>query len=166
MPKRTSAAESIPVRVTIVTLDTHLASAAERAQQRLVRELPGLTLTVHAASEWGDDADALERCRSDIARADIVFASMLFMEEHYEGVLPWIKARREQCDAMVCCMSAGEVVRLTRLGRFDMSAEAKGPMALLKKLRGQKKEGMKAGEHQMRTLRRIPQILRFIPGPA
>ena len=35
-------------------------------------------------------------------------------------------ARREACDAMLCCLSAGEVMRLTRLGRFDMSAEARG----------------------------------------
>ena len=29
------------------------------------------------------------------------------------------------CDAMVCCMSAGEVVELTRVGKFDMSGEAR-----------------------------------------
>ena len=28
------------------------------------------------------------------------------------------------CDAMLCCMSANEVTRLTRLGRFDMAQEA------------------------------------------
>ena len=33
-------------------------------------------------------------------------------------------------------MSAAEVVKLTRIGRFDMSGEATGTMALLKKLRG------------------------------
>ena len=36
-------------------------------------------------------------------------------------MLPALKARREHCDAMVCAMSAGEVVKLTRMGRFDMS---------------------------------------------
>jgi magnesium chelatase subunit H len=30
---------------------------------------------------------------------------------------------------MICLMSAGEVVKLTRIGRFDMSAEARGPLA-------------------------------------
>jgi magnesium chelatase subunit H len=32
---------------------------------------------------------------------------------------------------MVCAMSAAEVTRLTRMGRFDMSAPATGAMALL-----------------------------------
>ena len=37
---------------------------------------------------------------------------------------------------MVCCMSASEVVKLTRVGKFDMSAEALGMIDWLKKLRG------------------------------
>ncbi len=169
MLKRTSvvsAAGAAPIRFVIVTLDAHMASAAERVRQRLARQLPNLTLTVHTAAEWGDDPDSLERCRSDIAQGDIVFCSMMFMEEHYKPILPWLQTRRDQCDAMVVCMSSGEVIKLTRIGRFNMGKEAKGPLALLKKLRGSNKSGAKAGQQQMRTLRRIPQILRFIPGPA
>ena len=67
MPKPTSAAEPTPVRVVMVTLDGHLASAAERAARSLRRELPGLVLSLHAAAEWADDPEALERCRCDDA---------------------------------------------------------------------------------------------------
>ncbi len=165
-PKLTSRAEPTPVRVVIVTLDTHLASAAERARDTLAREIPGLILSVHAASEWDDEPQALERCRADIARGDIVFASMLFLEEHFQAVLPWLKERRDQCDAMVGCMSAGEVIRLTRLGRFSMSGSGGGAIGLLKRLRGGSKHNAASGAAQMKMLRRIPQILRFIPGPA
>jgi magnesium chelatase subunit H len=154
------------VRVVIVTLDTHLASAAERAREALERQLPGLILSVHAASEWDDEPQALERCRADIARGDIVFASMLFLEDHFQAVLPALQARREHCDAIVGCMSAGEIVRLTRLGRFTMSGSGGGAIGLLKRLRGGNKLGASSGAQQMKMLRRIPQILRFIPGPA
>ncbi len=171
MPRRTSAAEGraggTPIRFVIVTLDSHIASSAERAQRSLARELPGLCLSVHAASEWHDDPAALERCRRDIARADIVVATMLFVQDHIQAVLPALQARREHCDAMVCAMSAGEVTKLTRIGRFNMSREAKGPLAMLKKLRGGDRDhSAGAGERQMRMLRRVPKILRFIPGPA
>ena len=56
-PKRTSAAEPVaaPLRVVLVTMDSHLASAAERANRELGRSMLGLTLTVHAAGEWGAD---------------------------------------------------------------------------------------------------------------
>ncbi len=171
MPRRTSAAErpvgTAPVRFVIVTLDSHIASSAERAQRSLARELPGLRLSVHAASEWHDDPAALERCRRDIAEADIVVVTMLFVQDHIEAVLPALQARRARCDAMVCAMSAGEVTKLTRIGRFDMSREARGPLAMLKKLRGKDRDhSASAGERQMRMLRRVPKILRFIPGSA
>jgi len=166
MPKLISRADSTPVRVVIVTLDTHLASAAERARATLMRDLPGLTLSVHAAAEWDSDPQALERCRSDIAHGDIVFASMLFLEDHFKAVLPQLQSRRDHCDAMVGCMSAGDVIRLTRLGRFTMNGSPGGAIGLLKRLRGGSKGGASAGAQQMKMLRRIPQILRFIPGPA
>jgi magnesium chelatase subunit H len=169
MPKPISAADRAPVRCVIVTLDNHLAGAVERARYALSRELPGLSLSFHAAAEWSDDPAALERCRADIAQGDIVVATMLFMEDHIQAVLPALQARRERCDAMVGCMSAGEVTRLTRLGRFNMSGAQGGPLALLKRLRGDrkdKKDGGSSGAQQMAMLRRLPRLLRFIPGTA
>ena len=161
------------MRVVIVTMDSHLASAAERANRTLAKTMPGLKLVIHAAAEWGDDGAALKRCEDDIAHGDIVIATMLFMEEHFQPVLPALKARRESCDAMVCAMSAAEVMKLTRMGKFDMGAPATGPMALLKRLRGKpeakgNEAGVKAtaGAQQMKMLRRLPKILRFIPGTA
>jgi magnesium chelatase subunit H len=166
MPRRTSVADATPVRVVIVTMDSHLACATERARAGLVRDLPGLALAVHAAADWASDAAALERCRADIARGDIVVATMLFMEEHFQPVFAALQARRDQCDAMVCALSAGEVVRLTRLGKFNMSGEALGAIAWLKRLRGNRTGSGSSGAGQMKMLRRIPQILRFIPGTA
>lgn len=178
MPKPTSAADARPLwpgmRIVLVTMDSHLASAAERAHRSLAKAVPGLSLVVHAASEWRDDAAALQRCTDDIARGDIVLVSMLFMEDHFLPVLPALQARRMQCDAMVCLMSAAEVTRLTRMGKFDMAAPSTGPMAFLKKLRGKSSADVStpaedkttAGARQMRMLRRLPKILRFIPGTA
>ncbi|RYZ11496.1 MAG: DUF3479 domain-containing protein, partial [Comamonadaceae bacterium] len=173
-PKRISASDrgADTLRVVVVTMDSHLAGATERAQRALGKTMPGLKLSVHAAAEWGDDPAALARCKADIAQGDIVIAAMLFMEDHYLPVLPDLIARRDHCDAMVCAMSAGEVTKLTRMGKFDMSATPTGPMAFLKRLRGKPANNADAasrttaGAEQMRTLRRLPKILRFIPGTA
>jgi magnesium chelatase subunit H len=164
-PKRTSAADS-GIRFVIVTMDSHLSSATARAAQQLSREIPGLTLEIHAADEWGSHPAALDRCVEAIARGDIIVVTMLFMEDHFKPVLQALRDRREHCDAMVCAMSASEVVKLTRIGRFSMDGTQSGPLALLKRLRGAKKESRTAGAEQMKMLRRIPQLLRFIPGAA
>ena len=164
-----AASELAPIRVVIVTMDTHLASSVARARSELLRSLPGLNLRLHAASEFAGDPQATQQCRDDIARADIVIAGMLFLEEHFTPILGDLQARRDHCDAMICIASASEVVKLTRAGAFDMSKPASGPMALLKKLRGKSSsEGKPAtgGAAQMKMLRRLPQMLRFIPGTA
>ncbi len=165
MPKRISLAEPSPIRVVLVTMDSHLAGAAARAATSLRETLPGLDLVMHAADEWGSDPQALAACRADIARGDIVIAAMLFLEDHIRAVLPALAARRAGCDAMLCCLSATEVTSLTRLGRFDMAQEPTGALAMLKKLRGS--GGKQAsGQTQMRMLRQLPRLMRFIPGTA
>jgi magnesium chelatase subunit H len=168
MPKRTTAADPTEIRFVIVTMDSHLSSATGRAALRLTKQFPGLTLRIHAADEWGSDPGALQRCCDDIARANIIVATMLFMEDHFRPLQQALQDRREHCDAMVCAMSAAEIVRFTRMGRFSMDGKQSGPLALLKRLRGsgKKKDSRTAGADQMKMLRRIPQMLRFIPGTA
>lgn len=165
MAVRSSAPDRTPVRVVLISLDGHLAAAAERAAISLKRAMPGLDLKFHAASEWGRSETALDQCKADIAVADIIVASMLFMEDHIRAVLPDLEARRDSCDAFVGCLAASDVVRLTRLGQFDMSRPATGPVALIKRLRGSG-DRSRAGAKQMKTLRRLPKLLKYIPGTA
>ncbi|MEM9530220.1 MAG: magnesium chelatase subunit H [Pseudomonadota bacterium] len=166
MPKRTSVVSRAPIRVALVTLDGHLASAAARATETLRRRLPGLSLTLHCAGEWGERPEQLAACKAAVAEADIVVSCMLFLDEHVQAIAEDLKARRDKCDAMVCFMCDGEIIRQTRMGSFDMSTKASGPLALLKKLRGSKKKTESGGAKQMAMLRRLPRILKFIPGTA
>ena len=169
MPKLTTAADG--VSVVIVTLDAHLASTVARAERLLAAEIPGLKLTLHAVSGFEGDSAARERCLADIASADILLVTMLFMEDHIQALMPALTERRERCDAIACCMSAGEVIKLTRLGQFRMDKPEGGIVSLLKRLRGSgkdKKTGAPAssGAKQMAMLKRLPKILRFVPGTA
>ena len=165
MPKPTTAADAAPYRVTIVTLDNHLASAVDRARRALLREIPGLELNFFAAADWNDPA-AVDACRVAIGRSNIIVATMLFMEEHAEAVRDAILARRDACDAVLGCMSAPQIVKLTRVGRFNMDGSKRGAFDFLKKLRGSKDPKQTGGAQQLAMLRRIPKILRFIPGAA
>ena len=158
-------AEPTPIRVVVVTMDSHLSTAAKRAGEALRRDVPGLELCLHAADEWGGDPVALAACHADIARGDIVVATMLFMDDHIQAVRPALAARRLDCDAMLCCMSGPEITKLTRLGRFDMAHEPTGALALLQRLKPKRESGS-AGQQQMKMLRRLPKLMRFIPGTA
>ncbi|MEL6373919.1 MAG: magnesium chelatase subunit H [Pseudomonadota bacterium] len=167
MQKHISDAERTPLRVVVVTLDHHLASTAARAQRDLRAEIPQLELSLHATALWENDPDGRERCIADIERAHIIIVSMLFMDEHIRAVMPALQARRDACDCLVSFMSGGDVIKLSHLGGLDFGREATGIMGLIKRLKGAKpKTGQSSGEKQMAMLRRIPRLLRFVPGSA
>ena len=155
------------VRVVIITLDNHLSGAVERARVRFAAEQPGVTIGFHAAADWEGAPEKLDACRADIARGDIIISTMLFLEDHIRAVQPALEARREQCDAMIGLMSAGEIVKLTRMGDYRMDKPPRGPLGWLKKLRGSSKPGAaNSGAAQMAVLRRLPKLLKFVPGTA
>ncbi|RKQ70632.1 magnesium chelatase subunit H [Oceanibaculum indicum] len=169
--KPISPADSTPVRVVLVTLDNHMTAAVDGARHMLSADLPGLQLSVHAATDWAENPASLERCRAAILGGDIVIVSMIFVEEHVRAIADVLEARHRDCDAMVCCMSAGTIMKYTAMGRFRMGEPQKGPLALLKKLRGGSSRGGRdsgktAGERQLAMLRRLPKLLRCIPGTA
>ncbi|MFN8715836.1 MAG: DUF3479 domain-containing protein, partial [Gemmatimonadaceae bacterium] len=157
------------MRVVITTLDAHLADAFARARQGLAN-VPGLQVSMHIAADFGTDPAAAERARQDIARAHIIVCTQLFQEEYANAVLPAVLARRDAADAVLCALCTPELVRCTRLGKFDMSGgESRSPfspISLLKKLRGSRGDGKSSGERQMSALRTLPSLLKFIPGTA
>ena len=170
-PKPISVADC-PLNFVLVTLDNHVTGSARRAADALAPEIPGLALKVHAAADWDADPTALARCRDDIASGDIIVVNMLFLEDHINAVRADLEARREHCDAMICCLASAPIMKLTRMGRFRMDGDTSGPMALLKRLRGKTGSAntdrgkTSAGARQLRVLRQLPRILRFIPGTA
>ena len=150
-------------RVVILTLDPHTAGPCERVAGRLAQDFPGLTLSVHAAAEWGESPESLEAARAAIATGDLVLINLLFLEEHIKRILPDLQARRDQCDAMIGIIADAQIVRLTRMGTLDMSAPESATRKFLKRLRGSSKPSTESGARKMALLRR-PVILRLIPG--
>ncbi|MFD1342158.1 magnesium chelatase subunit H [Litorisediminicola beolgyonensis] len=163
---RDEAISDAPYEVAILTLDAHAAGPVARAGQRLAVEFPGLRLTVHAAAEWGECPEALEAALTGLARADMVIANLLFLEEHIRPVLPVLEARRAEMDALVGVIADAAVVKLTRMGSLDMARPESATMALLKRLRGSSKPSTESGAKKMAMLRRLPRILKLIPGKA
>ncbi|MEN3792994.1 magnesium chelatase subunit H [Fulvimarina sp. MAC3] len=155
-------------RIAIITLDGHMGGAVASARDALSADIPDLEIGFHAATDFDRDPATVDACIRDIDRADIIFASMLFMEPHILPILPALEKRRADCSAFFGILSAGEVVKLTRAGKLDMSKEAGGVLGLLKRLKGESKKGNKpaSGARQMTMLRRLPKILRYIPGTA
>ena len=151
-------------RVVILTLDSHAAGPALRAMDKLSVDFPGLSVSIHAAAEWGETPGAFEAARDAVETGDIIVSNLLFLEEHINPILPALQSRRDHCDAMIGVIADAAIVKLTRMGSLDMMAPQSGTMKLVKKLRGTSKPSSSSGADKMAMLRRLPKILRFIPG--
>ena len=138
MPKRISAADRTPVRVVIVTMDSHLGGRSRaRRMRRCAASCRTLKLTMHAADEWGSDPAALTRCHADIARGR--------HRDRHDAVPRGPHPRRaagaggaarplRRHDLLHVRRRGGEAD--ARSASSTWSAEATGAIALLKRLRG------------------------------
>jgi magnesium chelatase subunit H len=153
-------------RVVIITLDSHAAGPGRRAMDVLATDYPGLDLQIHAAAEWGETPGAFEAAEEAVRNGDIIIANLLFLEEHVARILPALRARRDHCDAMIGVVADAEVVKLTRMGTLDMTAPPSTMGKLMKRLRGSSKPSTESGAKKMAMLRRLPKILKYLPGKA
>jgi hypothetical protein len=164
MPKHTSAAEATPIRVVIVTLDTHLASATERAQRR-----------------WRETTPALaERCMpppsgATTARSSAARPTSPGRHRHRHDAVPGRSlpadaagaARRaaSSCDAMVCaCPRRGDEAHPHGQVRHGQAGQR--PDGAAEALRGKKDKGTgHRRAQQMKMLRRLPRSCASSPAP-
>ena len=107
-----------PYRVVIVTLDSHAAGPIDRASAKLVRDFPGLSVSIHASAEWSEHPELLDQAKQDVDQADLIISGLLFLDEHVQGILPNITARRAAADAVVGMISDETIVKIHPHGRF------------------------------------------------
>ncbi len=153
-------------KVVIITLDSHVAGPCQRAALRLMEEFPGLSIEVHASAEWGESPGSLQSAKEAVNSGDIILVNLLFLEEHVKAILPSLKSRRDNCDAMAGVIADSSIVKLTSMGNLDMAAPQSAAMKILKKLRGVDKTTKDSGKKRMKMLKSLPRILKFIPGKA
>jgi len=86
--------------VVIITLDAHATTSIAHVENNLQSVIPGLIIKAHAAAEWSENPAALKDAIADVAQGDIIIVNLLFLEEHVQAILPALRARRDECDAM------------------------------------------------------------------
>lgn len=153
-------------RVVIVTLDQHTAGPIARLIPKMAAEFPGLRVDVFASAEWENNPSSLDDALAAVSQANILIGNLVFLEDQLNAIVPAMQARRDALDAFVGVIADPAIVQLTKMGDLDMSKPASGPMAILKKLRGAKQHDSASGAKKMKMLKRLPKILRLIPGKA
>lgn len=156
------------MRFIFLTMDGNHASALRTAAERLRRESGiALELGLYDAPALRSEAD-WARLAADVAAADFVYGAMLFGEEYVRPLQRVLAGAR----CPVCVITSNPaLIRLTRLGKFDLRARERAEdaptsplMAWARKFRP--KDGHGEGQRQLAVLRNLGKILKHIPGKA
>jgi magnesium chelatase subunit H len=156
-----------PYNIVVITLDHHAAGPVARAAVNLAPDYPGLNVSVHAAATWAETPETLVEAKAAIAEADMIVANLLFLEEHVAPIMDDLRAVRDKVDGMIGVIADAEIIKLTKIGKLDMSKPASPMMQLLKKLKPKSDDSaVEKGEKRMAQLKKLPKLLRMVPGKA
>src|SRR6476469_988929 len=106
------------MRIVVITLEETYLQALERAVA-LVRERHGLALDVpsYVASQLGRP-EGLAAATRDLARADAVFVSMLYFDEHARPAAELLAATAHPQRPVAVINSSPDLLAYTHLGKL------------------------------------------------
>jgi len=121
------------------------------------------------------DPQTFDELKADLDGANIFVCSLIFVQELAEKLVEAVAPRRDQLDACLCFPSMPEVMKLNKLGSFDLTAITGGPLGnfaqQIKEARAKSLEkGMPkaaGGAFQdslLKLVRTLPKVLKFLPG--
>ncbi|MBI1297324.1 magnesium chelatase subunit H [bacterium] len=154
------------MRYVIITMDGGQDAAWREAARLFERNHGiGVQLSLYSNPKLSSDDD-WQRFEQDVMRADFIYGSMIFGEEH---VRPMARALAKTQAPTLFITSNPALIHMTRLGKLSLAApdpnEKQGFFAgLMQKLRP--KKGSSEGKRQTDLLRNMTKIMKFIPGKA
>ncbi|CAE8716913.1 unnamed protein product [Polarella glacialis] len=111
---------------------------------------------------------------NDLDNSNVFLCSLIFVQELAEKLVQIVGPRRDKLDACLCFPSMPEVMKLNKLGTFDLTQISGGPMgsfaAQVKDLRskslakGKPTSGGAFQDSLLRLVRTLPKVLKFLPG--
>ena len=155
------------MRFLFITMEATNNSALKSAAAELNREF-SLDLDVsmfnlglnHSAQAW-------ERLKKEVPKADFIFGSMLFSEE----IVRPLEEILEQVSCPVCMITSNPaLINQTRVGKFSLQKpkEDEKPQGIFKQWAAKLKPGNSSGEghRQLAMVRNVGKLMKHIPGKA
>lgn len=163
------------VKVVYVVLESQYQSAMTTAI-RQINKTPGPVCMecVGYLLEEIRSPESEEQLAKDLDDANIFICSLIFVQELAEKLVKIVEPRRDQLDACLCFPSMPEVMKQNKLGTFDLTQIAGGPLGNfaqqvkdLRKNSLSKNKPASGGNFQdslLKLVRTLPKVLKFLPG--
>lgn len=113
------------------------------------------------------DPEVLAKFKQDIAEANIFIGSLIFVQELAELVVDVVGPERDRLDACLVFPSMPEVMRLNKLGTFNLQKLGKSKSVVGDFFKAAKKKGGSGFEEGLlQLIRTLPTVLKYLPAAA
>jgi len=153
------------VRVVYTVLEPQYQSSMSAAVKAINAKADGVVVEVHGflLEELRDDKN-FAMFKEQVAQANIFIGSLIFVEELANKVIEVVEPERERLDACVIFPSMPAVMRLNKLGNFEMSQLGQNKSAVGSFMKSAKpKAGQGFEEGLLKLIRTLPKVLKYLP---
>ncbi|KAH7279916.1 hypothetical protein KP509_37G043400 [Ceratopteris richardii] len=152
------------VKVVYVVLEAQYQSSLSEAVRNINRsnKLVNFELVGYLLEELRD-SDNYEMFKADMADANIFIGSLIFVEELAQKVKAAVEAEKDRLDAILVFPSMPEVMRLNKLGTFDMSQLGQSKKSSIFKVLKKSGKGANFEENMLKIVRTLPKLLKLLP---
>jgi len=163
------------VKIVYVVLESQYQSAMTAAVRQINKSNSSVcSECVGYLLEEIRDPNIQEDLRRDLEDANVFICSLIFVQELAEKLVEIVSPRRDALDACLCFPSMPEVMKLNKLGTFDLTQITGGPLGSfaqqVKDLRqsslqkGKPSSGGAFQDSLLKLVRTLPKVLKFLPG--
>ncbi|RMZ52027.1 hypothetical protein APUTEX25_001221 [Auxenochlorella protothecoides] len=152
------------VKIVYVVLESQyqssLAAAVNRinaVQKEVCVEIVGYLL------EELRDATNFAHFKADVADANIFIGSLIFIEDLADKVVEAVGPARDSLDACLVFPSMPAVMRLNKLGTFQMSQLGQSKSLIGDFMKNARKNNDKFEESMLKLVRTLPKVLKYLP---
>ncbi|CAN8073828.1 unnamed protein product [Agarophyton chilense] len=153
------------VKIVYIVLESQYQSSMTAAANRINQNNPHISMELcgYLLEELRDPVN-YRMLKADLESANIFIGSLIFVQDLAELVVDAVKPVRDRLDACVIFPSMPDVMRLNKLGSFQMNQLGGSNSAIANFMRKRKKQSGAAFEDSMlKLLRTLPKVLKYLP---
>ncbi|KAI0564927.1 magnesium chelatase subunit H [Gracilaria domingensis] len=153
------------VKIVYIVLESQYQSSMTAAANRINADNPDISMEVcgYLLEELRDPVN-YQMLKDDLEDANIFIGSLIFVQDLAELVVSAVKPVRDRLDACVIFPSMPDVMRLNKLGSFQMNQLGRTNSTIAKFMRKKKQEnGASFEDSMLKLLRTLPKVLKYLP---
>ena len=153
------------LKVVYVVLESQYQSAISGAVQSINATHPSLAIEISGyLIEELRSPENYEAFKVDVGNANIFIASLIFIEDLAEKVVAAVEPVRDNLDVAVIFPSMPEVMRLNKMGTFNMAQLGQSKSAIAQFMKKRKeKSGASFQDGMLKLLQTLPKVLKYLP---